>query len=45
MFNLDSALKPLLTELTKFHQSQQEIIVLLKESNQLQKLILSQLRK
>jgi len=37
-------LKPLLTEITKFSQGQQAIITLLKENNQLQKLILSQLK-
>lgn len=37
-------LKPLTTEITKFNQGQQEIITLLKENNQLQKLILSQLK-
>jgi hypothetical protein len=36
-------LKPLLTEITKFSQDQQQIITLLKEHNQLQKLILVQL--
>jgi hypothetical protein len=35
-------LKPLLNELTKFSQGQQEIITLLKENNQLQILILKQ---
>jgi hypothetical protein len=35
-------LKPLTTEITKFSQGQQEIINLLKENNQLQKLILKQ---
>ena len=34
-------LKPLLTEITKFSQGQQQIITLLKENNQLQKLILA----
>ena len=34
-------LKPLLNELTKFSQGQQQIITLLKENNQLQKLILA----
>jgi len=37
-------LKPLLNELTKFSQGQQQIITLLQENNQLQKLILSQLK-
>jgi len=37
-------LKPLLNEITKFSQGQQQIITLLKENNQLQKLILSQLK-
>ena len=36
-------LKPLTTEITKFRQDQQTIITLLKENNQLQKLILSKL--
>ena len=36
-------LKPLLTEITKFSKSQTEIITLLKENNQLQKLILAKL--
>ncbi|CAI2162050.1 11667_t:CDS:2 [Funneliformis geosporum] len=36
-------LKPLTTEITKFSQGQQQIITLLKENNQLQKQILSQL--
>jgi len=36
-------LKPLTTELTKFSQGQQAIINLLKENNQLQKLILAKL--
>ena len=36
-------LKPLLNELTKFSQGQQQIITLLKENNQLQKLILAKL--
>ena len=34
-------LKPLTTEITKFSQGQQQIITLLKENNQLQKLILA----
>jgi len=36
-------LKPLTTEITKFSQGQQQIITLLKENNQLQKLILAKL--
>lgn len=36
-------LKPLLNELTKFRQDQQQIVTLLKENNQLQKLILTKL--
>ena len=36
-------LKPLLTEITKFRQDQQQIITLLQENNQLQRLILVQL--
>jgi hypothetical protein len=36
-------MKPLLNELTKFSQTQQQIITLLQENNQLQKLILSKL--
>jgi len=36
-------LKPLTTEITKFRQGQQQIITLLKENNQLQKLILAKL--
>ncbi|CAI2191424.1 18615_t:CDS:2 [Funneliformis geosporum] len=36
-------LKPLTTEISKFSQGQQQIITLLKENNQLQKQILSQL--
>jgi len=39
LFGID--LKPLLNELTKFSQGQQQIITLLKENNQLQKLILA----
>jgi hypothetical protein len=41
LFGID--LKPLTTEITKFSQGQQQIVTLLKENNQLQKLILSQL--
>ena len=40
-FGID--LDPLLTELTKFSKDQQTIITLLKENNQLQKLILHKL--
>ena len=36
-------LKPLTTEIAKFSQGQQQIITLLKENNQLQKLILAKL--
>jgi hypothetical protein len=36
-------LKPLLNELTKFRESQQEIINLLKENNQLNQQILTKL--
>ena len=41
LFGID--LKPLTTEITKFSQGQQEIINLLQENNQLQKLILAKL--
>jgi hypothetical protein len=36
-------LKPLLNELTKFSKDQQQIVTLLQENNQLQKLILVKL--
>ena len=36
-------LKPLTTEITKFSQGQQAIITLLRENNELNKLILKQL--
>lgn len=41
LFGID--MKPLLNELVKFSQTQQQIITLLQENNQLQKLILSKL--
>ena len=41
LFGID--LKPLLNELTKFSKDQQQIVTLLKENNQLQKLILAKL--
>ena len=41
LFGID--IKPLLNELVKFSQTQAEIITLLKENNQLQKLLLSKL--
>jgi hypothetical protein len=43
MFNLEASMKPLLNELIKFGKGQQEIITLLKENNDLQKLILLKL--